>query len=144
MVDYLSPVGRCWRTAGLVALLLAAFLFAFVTVILAVGMASRGSITYEGKPLWAGLILVAAMAITSGWLAVRLWNDTVSETGMTLMPPWFIQLFGIVLGVGILIVAVLKREPVLVLEMAGILIAMITINGRLKRRAANAEQQAED
>jgi hypothetical protein len=90
-MDYLRPAREKVRRASVVGLVTASVVAGLASIGFCADMLTRRSIEFEGKPIWAGTLLVAILAVAAAWLARRLSNDNLSANGVTRTPRWFIQ-----------------------------------------------------
>jgi hypothetical protein len=95
MTDYLQPVGNGLRRIAVLICLPAALVAAAVTALVVTEMVQRGRIDNQGKPLWIAAVVCTLIAVACGWMSVRLWSGR-SANGVTILPLWFIELFGAV------------------------------------------------
>lgn len=95
MPDYLTDVGDGLRRASFIACLAAAPLCTLISMLLGIDMISPGSILFNGKPIWIAELLMTWMAITSTIIAWRLRPGAPRLNGVTLIPLWVIQGWGL-------------------------------------------------
>jgi ATP-dependent Clp protease adaptor protein ClpS len=139
MADYLQPVGDATRRIAAFACLLAALVAAPVTLLIVIDMVRRGDFYYDGKPLWVGAVVCGLIATASGWMAVRLWTDR-SANGVTILPVWFIEVFGVLFLTGTIWVGV-ERGGLWDGSVAigiGVGVAMLLIRRAVRHRAPEA------
>ena len=134
MTDYLHPVGRAWRTSSIVASTLASIVCLVLSFVLGTDMMRRQSLTYDDKPLWLALVLVGAVGVASAFIAWRLVGRRASANGVTDIPVWFIQLFGVLLLLGFCFVAYHRGTSVFMVEGAMVCLAMIFLSRRIATR----------
>jgi hypothetical protein len=114
-MDYLRPTSEKARRASIRGLVAVSAIAGLATIAMCAGMLSRGSLEFEGKPLWIGVIVVATLGVSAAWIAWRLSHDRISANGVTNIPAWFIQLFGVFLLVGGCTVAFTAHKPMLLI-----------------------------
>src|SRR5262245_18909361 len=127
MPEYLKEVGRTARLLSIVGLSLTTVILGLLTFLIVYDLASgrvpgrdRGLLTAAG--LLFGLLLFA-----SGWMLLRLLRRTRSANGVTMMPAWFIQAFGVLLGGGVLFAAIVGRQWLFTVQGAGVIVSMIFV-----------------
>lgn len=136
-MDYLDPVSEKSRRASVVALVIVSVIGGVATIGICADMLARQSIEIEGKPLWAGAIVVAMLTLAAAWLARRLSRNQLTANGVTLIPSWFIRLFAGLLLVGVCALAVHDNRPLLLVAMMlsiPAIVAMIYVPGKRSRR----------
>ena len=134
MADYLQPVGKAWRLTSIVGCTLAAFLCLLLSLLFWTDMIQRHSFEYEGKPLWVGAAVVTLFGLAAAFIAWRLLCRHASANGVTVMPTWFIQFFGVLLLVGLCFVAYHKGSTMFMIEGVFICLVMIFIGRRIAKR----------
>jgi len=134
MTDYLQPVGRAWRIASIVGCTVASIICLLLSVILWTDMIRRHSFLYEGKPIWMGAAILGVIGVAAAFIAWRLVRQHTSVNGVTVLPTWFIQLFGVIFFVGFCFAAHERRSPIFLIEGALICSAMIFIGRRIANR----------
>lgn len=80
------------------------------------------------------MAIFGGLAFATTWMVIRLIRRERSQNGITMMPEWFIQVFGILLLLGIVVSAVLLRNIWLVGEGVAAAIAMITIRSMVRSK----------
>ncbi len=73
------------------------------------------------------------LSFTSGWISVRLIRKQRAANGQTLMPIWFVQIFGMLFLIGSVTSAVIIRQFWLLGPSIGIAIMMIGVHSLLRR-----------
>ncbi len=134
MPDYLQSAGRIWRVTSFLACVIAAAMCIFASVLLWTDMIRRHSFSFDEKPLWLGAVVIAVVGSAAAFIAFRLVRGEVAANGVTTLPLWFIRGFGLLLLVGVGLVAYDRRDPVLAIEGFGMCCAMILIGRNLARR----------
>jgi hypothetical protein len=134
MRDYLQPAGKLARIICFIASVISAALCAFASVVLWTGMIRERSFTFNGKPLWIGALIIAAVGAAAAFIAVRLVRGEIAPNGVTTMPVWFIQVFGIFLLIGVAFVAYDKRSALYAIEGFFVCVAMILVGRNAARR----------
>lgn len=142
MTDYLQPVGDGFRRFAAVACLVVAIICATLSLLAFADMAHRQRLDHEGKPLWAGAAFCGLLAIASGWICARLWTGRRANR-VTVMPIWFIEVFGALLLAATLWVA---REHGILwggTTGIGVCLSMLFIRRAVRHRlAAETESEA--
>lgn len=135
MTDYLQPVGRAWRVTSIVGCTLTSVICLLLSLLLWTDMIQRQTLHHEGKPLWAGAAVVGLIGGAAAFIAWRLIQRHAAANGFTVMPTWFIQLFGVLLLIGNCLVAYHRGSVLFAVEGVFTCLAMIFV-GRLidKRR----------
>lgn len=105
MIDYLQPVRDGLRRVAAAACLLAALVAATITGFVAADMMEKRRLDQDGKPLWAGVLVCGLIAAACGWFAVRLGRGR-SANGVTILPVWAIEVFGVLFLAGVVWVGV--------------------------------------
>src|SRR5262245_10254569 len=101
-VDYLADVGGAARIFAIVGLAVAFLVLGGIDSIL-VTLFIHGRVRpKDQRSLWSCVGLVGVLWLVSGWLLLRLVARRRSANGITLMPTWFIQLFGVVFAVALI------------------------------------------
>ncbi len=113
----------------------------FATVLCLLGF---GGICVEGVRLHAfdthkpglliGLAIVGLLTFFSAHSAWRLWRGSLSSNGVTLMPTWFVQMFGAFYLAGIAFVAYHHPSYPLLAGGASIALAMIFFGRHVAKR----------
>ncbi len=134
MADYLQPVGRAWRIASIVGCTATSLICLLLSLLLWTDMFRRHSIDYEGKPLWIGAVIVGLIGLAAGFIAWRLVCGHAAANGVTVMPTWFIQLFGVFFLVGSCFVAYYQRTGLFMVEGVLVCLAMIFVGRRIAKR----------
>ena len=134
MHDYLQPVSKIWRILSILACALASFLSLLTSLWLWTDMIQRQSLQYDGKPLWVGAVTISVIGISTAFIAWRLLCHHYAGNGVTSLPTRFIQLFGIVLLVGLGCVAYYKGKTSFIIEGISICLAMIFVSRNIAKR----------
>ncbi len=134
MTDYLQPVGRVWRIVNIVGCTLTSIICLLLSLLLWTDMIRRDSLDYEGKPLWIGAAVVGLIGAAAAFIAWRLVRRHAASNGITVMPTWFIQLFGVVLLLGLCFVAYHRGSALFVVEGVFICLAMIFVSRHIVSR----------
>ena len=135
MADYLQPVGRAWRITSIVGCTLTSTICLLLSLLLWTDMIRRHSLDYEGKPLWVGAAIVGFIGIASAFIAWRLIRRHAAANGVTVMPTWFIQLFGVFVLGGLCFVAYHQGSLLFMTEGVFICSAMILVGRHIERCA---------
>ena len=134
MEDPLAPVGQFLRTVSAVLMTFATFAFIALLLLGISHHISTGSPYYNGRPYWLGTVLFALLTPAAVWMTIRLWSPLSSTTRVTLMPLWFIELYGVFFAAGIVLVAFTSSHPWYALNGLGIAITMILIRRVVRRK----------
>lgn len=124
--DYVSQVGEPARLVSMLAMTAATlvccsiFLLVVAFAIVAFDTAPRG-------PLIGCIFLFGVLSLASGWLAIRLIRRERSANGRTMMPEWFIQVFGAVFALGICTSALFSGRWWLFGEGLGVALTMLGV-----------------
>ncbi|QEL17163.1 hypothetical protein [Limnoglobus roseus] len=135
MPDYLQPLNNGLRRVMAVVCLVAAVLSAAVTGIVVTAMFQTGEVTHKGKPVWVGAVVLAFIALSCGFFTVRLGSGRLAN-GVTVLPVWFIEVFGVLLLVGVSVLAVAEGFVWGIATVINVAVAMILIRRAVRRRAA--------
>ena len=133
MTDYLQPVGPWGRRLDLLACLATTFVGAAVTAFVSGTLIRERVVLHQGKPVWLGVGVVALLTAAAGWLSIRLWSGGRAD-GVTLMPTWFIEVFGALLlasAVGLLFT---EQWRLVSLEGVGAALAMLLIRRQVRKQ----------
>jgi hypothetical protein len=134
MPDYMREVGGFVRVLSIVTLFLGT-LICGTLLLLVVGILLSGTFRFAGGvPVWPSALLFGFLTFASGWMLVRILTRARSANGVTMMPTWFIQLFGVAFAVGIIFVAIARKEPFILLELFGVVPAMIGARWLLRKK----------
>ena len=133
MPDYLQPVGDGARRGAALACLPTAMVAAAVTALVVADMVQRGRFDYDGKPLWVAAVVLGLIAIACGWMAVRLWGGR-SANGVTILPVWFIGLFGGLFLIGTIWVGVERGVLLGGSSACGVAVAMLFVRRAVRQR----------
>jgi hypothetical protein len=79
----------------------ASALLVFIFVGLCVYEVRRQAASSNDPGFYSALALLATLAFFSGHASWRLWRGALSCNGVTLMPTWFVQAFGVLVLIGI-------------------------------------------
>src|SRR5438045_4215885 len=116
MPDYLQPIGRAWRITSIVGCTFTSIICLLLSLLLWTDMIRRHSLDYAGKPLWMGAAGIGVIGVAAAFIAWRLVRRLAAANGVTLMPTWFIQLFGVLLLVGLCFVAYHRGSVLFMVE----------------------------
>ncbi len=133
MPDYLKPVTRTWKLAAILACVLASVVCLLLSLVLWTEMIQKQVFSYEGKPLWIGGVVLSVLGLASGFCGWRLACRRASANGVTLLPTWFIQMFGMLFLIGQLVVVYAMGPAFLSIEGILVCLAMIFIGRRIAR-----------
>ena len=130
--DYVATVSNHTKWTAVVALLLgtlvsaACFLIVLAVTIVGIDDAPTG-------PLYGCIAIFGTLTFASGWMLVRLIRHRRASNGRTVMPEWFIQLFGCVFLIGLCATAMFNGRMWLFAEAFGVAVAMIGIRSLLNQ-----------
>jgi len=133
MKDYLQKAGKGWRITCAIACTFAAMLFLLFFVILCVQASHQNLFNSDGMGFLAALLIMALLCYFTVFLAWRLWSGSQSKNGITAMPTWFIQMFGVCFLVGSAIVAITGGSKITFVENLCIASAMIYVGRNIAR-----------
>jgi hypothetical protein len=134
MNDYLQPVHAVIRCIAALFCLAASCIAAITTAFVVVTMIHAGRIVdAQGRPVWLGFIVCGLLALSTGWMSVRLWKGN-SPNGVTVLPVWFIEVFG-----GLFLIATIflgVKNNVLLGSLTGlsVALAMLLVRFGVRRR----------
>ena len=97
-------------------------------------MIRRNSFYYEGKPLWIGATVVGIIGVAAAFTAWRLVRRNAAANGITVMPKWFIQLFGVLMLLGLCVAAYQSASTLFAFEGVCISLAMIFVGRQIAKR----------
>jgi hypothetical protein len=134
MRDYLQPVGKALRIMSIIGCSLTSIICLLLSLKLWNDMIRRHIFTYDGKPLWIGAAIIGALGIAAGFIAWRLVRRQAAANGVTVLPTWFIQLFGIFFLIGLCFVAYDRHSVLPVFEGVFICFAMIFVGRHIAKK----------
>jgi H+/Cl- antiporter ClcA len=134
MVDYLQPVGKAWRIASIVGCTLTSIICFLLSLLLWTDMIRQRSFDYQGKPLWIGAAIVGLIGVAAGFIAWRLLRGHAAGNGVTVLPASFIQLFGVLLLVGLCFVADDTISVLVMVLFVFVCLEMIFVGKRIAKR----------
>lgn len=135
MADYLQPVSDGVRRIAALACLLASLVSGSMTCLVIAGMIERGRLDHNGKPLWIGAAICGLIAAATGWMTVRLWIGR-STNGVTVLPIWFIELFGLLFFIALVWVGIQKGWMLGVSMAVGVAISMLMVRRAIAKHVA--------
>ena len=134
MADYLQPVGKAGRVISIIGCTFTSLVCLIVSLLLWTDMIRRQSFEYEGKPLWIGGLVIGFIGLAAAFIAWRLVRRDAAANGITVMPVWFIQLFGILFLVGLCFASFYRGTTVFMVQGVIISLAMIFIGRQIARK----------
>ena len=134
MADYLQSVGKVWRLVSIVGCTLTSVICLLLSIMLWTGMIHRHSVHYNSKPLWIGAVIIGAIGVAAAFIAWRLVRRHSASNGITVMPAWFIQIFGVFLMIGLCLVAYFQGLSIFMIEGAFVCVAMIFVGRHIDRK----------
>jgi len=137
--DYVARVSEPTRWSAIV-LLLVATIVSTACFLLVVGIAILGIDDVPAGPLYSCMAIFGVLTVVCGWMLIRLLRRHRASNGRTVMPEWFIQLFGVVFFVGICVTAIFKGQWWLFSEALGVAFAMIGVRTLLRHEISEVEE----
>jgi hypothetical protein len=134
VTDYLQPVGRAWRITSIAGCTVTSVICLLLSLMLWTDMIQGQSFEYEGKPLWMGAVVVGAIGTASGFIAWRIVCRQTAAYGVTVIPTWFIQCFGVLLLSGLCLIAYKRGSMLFIFEGVFVCLAMIFIGRHIAKR----------
>jgi hypothetical protein len=134
MQDYLKSAGKNWRIACAVACTFATILFLLFFGILCAMAYEQHGFHRDNLGLFVALSIMAFLGSYTSYLAWRLWRGSVSRNGVTTMPTWFIQIFGVWFLVGAIAVAATGGSKEFLGETIAIGLAMLFVGRNISKR----------
>src|SRR5437016_3296253 len=110
-MSYLQPVSERSRRVSVIALRIVAGIGGVASAFICVDMFNRHSLEFEGKPIWMAAIVVAVISAAATWISCRLSHNTLSANDVTVIPPWFLRVFGIFMLTTSCVIVVQFRKP---------------------------------
>jgi hypothetical protein len=133
MNDCLQEVGRTGRFLAIVGLALGAAVLAALNIVLVIVAADQKARAEIPGPLMGCALMFGFLSFASAWMLARLLQRSRSANQITMMPVWFIQLFGVFLGAGVVFTALVFDEIFFVVEGLGLALSMIFLPKLLPR-----------
>src|SRR5258708_3976173 len=133
MTDYLSKVDRTGRIVIIVCLGLTTLIWAALSFLVVILLMDEKLRATPGPLVGCGL-LFGFMTWASGWMFLRLLRRTRSANQITMMPVWFIQVFGLFFAAGIVFAAVVGVQSVFVIEGLVVALSMIFLPRLMRKR----------
>lgn len=124
--DYSVPVSIAEKWMAIVVLLVGTFVSA-ACFLLAVGVAIVGIADAPVGPLLGCIAILGSLTGICSCVLIRLLRRQRAANGRTVMPEWFIQVFGLAFLIGICVIAIVDGVPWLWGETVGVAFAMIGI-----------------
>ncbi|BET65456.1 hypothetical protein ASA1KI_03740 [Opitutales bacterium ASA1] len=134
MTDFLQPVGRSGRVVSGVACAILALLFLACAILLWDRVAEALSNTSTGDLPWPAPAVLTLLAIVAGFWAYRLIRGAVSSNGVTILPAWFLEVFGTLVLIGLAVGAYIERDGFLLLKGLPVFFAMVLIRRHIEKR----------
>src|SRR5205807_5989695 len=125
MTDYLQEVGRTGRLLAVLGLALAAAVLAALNVVLVIVAAQQQARAEIPGPLIGCALMFGFLSFASAWMLARLLRRARSSNQITMMPVWFIQLFGVFIGALIVFTALVSDLTLFVLEGLGFALSLV-------------------
>ena len=130
--DYTANVSEPERYSAVVALMLGTIVSAFC-LLLMLAFAMFGDDDGPAGPLYLCLAIFGTTTIVCGWILIRLLRRRRASNGRTVMPLWFIQVFGVLFLTGLCATAFFNGHRWLAAEAVGAALAMIGIRSLLRK-----------
>ena len=130
------------RTIFAIVTSIAAVLFFFMFVAVCVFAVCENKIDDDGLGLAAGLGSIGLLTFLSAYVSWRLWRGALSSNGVTYMPTWFIQMFGVLFLVGIACSAFQQPNYLFLAESVSIAFSMILFGRHLAKTKEGIEHEA--
>jgi hypothetical protein len=118
---------------AIVGLALAAAVLAALNILLVIVAANQQARAEIPGPLMGCALMFGFLSFASAWMLARLLRRSRSANQITMMPVWFIQLFGVLFGAGIVFMALAWDQPLFALEGLGLALSMIFLPKLLPR-----------
>jgi ABC-type transport system involved in multi-copper enzyme maturation permease subunit len=140
MIDFTQEVSRPTRILAIIGLSLCSLALVAVNLMIAIflmlpGPANKKDPTPTGA-IWGSILIIGVLTVASFWMLIRLLKGTKSANKVTMMPTWFITIFGFLFGCGLILVAVMGDGIPMAIEGIGISAAMIFIGRRVRKTQA--------
>jgi len=133
MADYLQPISKKLRVLSALGLTLVAVLLILLFVMLLVAGIRHDRFAEDDYGLVLLLAFIGLTGLIFSYLAWRLWRGATSANAVTLIPTWFIQVFGVFLLAGAVFGAY-HGTNLFLLEGVFVALAMIFIGRHIARK----------
>jgi hypothetical protein len=141
MPDYLSEVGKSGRVLAIFCLTVSTLIFGPTFLgIVAMAILDMPTDAEKARALIGSAVVFGVFAGASLWMLVRLLVRTRARNGLTLMPIWFIEFFGVLFVTGNVILAIVERSPWLVAESLSVCAAMIFVRRNVRAKLQQMEE----
>ena len=134
MVDYLDPVSKVARISSIVCCTMASVICLLLSILFWTDMIQRNNFHYQGKPLWIGVASISVVGIFCAFIAWRLICRHTAANGITVLPTWFIQLFGVLLLIGLCFASYLNGNVLFLVEGISLCMAMILVSRHIANK----------
>jgi len=141
-VDYLKPAGRAARVFSLVGCIAATAVCLLFVAVATVGLRRSNASVADQKIAWFIIVFFGLIGCATSALGYRLARGSISNNGVTTMPVWFIQAFGMFLLVGAIFVGVSGGKWINAVEGASLALAMLFIGRKLAMQRKNEPNKA--
>ena len=128
---YTTDVGRPLRWIAITALMLVT-LFMSTCAVASIWCLWAGVNQQPLKWVLWGIAFSIVVSIACGWMLIRLVRGVRARNGRTVMPEWFIQSFGVLLFLYLLLNAIEAQRPWHFVEAFSVAATMIGIRGLLR------------
>jgi hypothetical protein len=144
MTDYLAEVGKRARSLAVAALTTATIIFGLAFFgLIAMTIRDKPANADEWRIAVGSLLVSGTFAGISLWMLSRLLRRTRSRNGITTMPLWFIELWGVVLACVLLIEAIVDRSLWMLAGSISLVGAMLfvrrSVRNKLRQQVAEVE-----
>lgn len=129
---YTADVGRPLRWLTIVALALVTLFMAACAACNIIMLWIGGELHHPLKWVLWGTAFSIVVSLVCGWMLIRLVRGVRAGNGKTVMPVWFIQSFGVLLFLFLLLVAITDQRPWRFVEAVSVATAMISIRWLLR------------
>jgi hypothetical protein len=144
MTDYLAEVGRRGRSLAVAALTIATAIFGLAFVgLIAMTIRDKPADADEWRIAGGSLFVSGTFAGVSLWMLSRLLRSTRSRNGITTMPLWFIELWGVVLACVLLIEAIVDRSLWMLAGSTSVVFAMLFVRRSVRNRLGQQVAEVE-
>ncbi|MDP1562172.1 MAG: hypothetical protein Q8M16_12405 [Pirellulaceae bacterium] len=132
--EYLAKVSRPVRSIAILAMLFTCGVNS-ACLLLIIGVLFVVHDNVPWGPIFGSFAIFGFLSFTSGWISIRLIREQRAANGQTLMPIWFIQIFGVIFLIGTVTTAVITGKFWLLGQSVGIAIVMIGVRSLLRQES---------
>ncbi len=130
--DYVADVSEAEKRSAIVALLIGTMVSA-ACMLIVIGVAIAGIIDASAGAFYGCIAIFGTVSVLCGWMLVRLLRNQRAANRRTVMPEWFIQIFGLLFLIGLCTTAILTGRLWFFGEAVGVAFAMIGIRSFLRQ-----------